>query len=317
MFTRVSLLCFAASYLVVFLLEVFRLLPKFRLRMFWIWTWIGAGLIAHTSYLYQLAQAGLATRGVALSSWYHWCLIAAWALAVLYLFTSMSRPKSTVGLFFVPLILSLIGIARLMPSTQLFGPRQAASVWGALHGVSLLIGTVSATAGFAAGLMYLIKERRLRLKKSKSNTFRLPSLEWLRSANERSLIGSAFFLGSGILSGVILNLSSDDAALRWSDPAVWMSLILFLWLVVMTGFTFLYKPARLGRKVSYLTVASFVVLALTLLLVLFGPSDHVPMTSSRISEACGSNDLSAQVSVALAIANDRPRVLDLPTGGFS
>ena len=193
MLTRVSLLCFSASYLVVFLLEVFRLSPKVRLRMFWIWVWIVAGLVAHTSYLYQLAQAGLESRGVALSSWYHWCLIAAWALSVIYLLTSMSRPQSTVGLFFMPLILSLIGIARLMPSTQIFGPRQATSVWGALHGVSLLIGTVSVSAGFAAGLMYLVKERGLRLKKNPAARLRLPSLEWLRMANERSLIWSALF----------------------------------------------------------------------------------------------------------------------------
>ena len=275
MFPHVSLLCFAASYVVVFLLELFRLSPKIRLRMMWIWLWTIAGLIAHTGYLYQLAQEGIANRGVALSSWYHWCLIAAWALALIYLLTSMSRPKSAVGLFFTPLILVVIGIAKAMPSTQLFGPRHAASVWGAVHGVSLLIGTVSVMAGFAAGLMYLIKERRLKQKTVHNAGFRLPSLEWLRSANERSLLWSAFFLGSGILSGVILKLTQANSV-QWSDPGVRMSIVLLVWLIVMTAFTLMYKPATMGRKVAYLTVASFIMLSLTLSLVIFGPSDHIP-----------------------------------------
>lgn len=283
-------MCFAASYVVVFLLEIFRLSPKIRLRMMWIWLWIIAGLVAHTGYLFQLARAGIASRGVALSSWYHWCLIAAWALALIYLLTSMARPKSAVGLFYVPLILLVIAIARAMPSTQLFGPRQAASVWGALHGISLLVGTVSVMAGFAAGLMYLIKERRLKQKKIRNAGFRLPSLEWLRSANERSLLWSAFFLGSGILSGVILNLT-QATSVQWDDPGVRMSIVLLVWLIVMTAFTLLYKPATMGRKVAYLTVASFIMLALTLSLVLFGPSDHIPTAPQQTTRAGTSREL--------------------------
>ncbi len=302
-------MCFAASYVVVFLLEIFRLSPKIRLRMRWIWLWIIAGLVAHTGYLYQLAQRGIETRGVALSSWYHWCLIAAWALALIYLLTSMARPKSAVGLFFTPLILLVIGIAKTMPSTQLFGPRQAASVWGAMHGVSLLIGTVSVIAGFAAGIMYLIKERRLKQKTVHSAGFRLPSLEWLRSANERSLLWSAFFLGSGILSGVILNLT-QATSVQWSDPGVRMSIVLLVWLIVMTAFTLLYKPATMGRKVAYLTVASFIMLTLTLSLVLFGPDDHIPTAVQKTTRVSGT----ALAAGGLRIAeNNKPITSVKPT----
>ena len=47
-----------------------------------------------------------------------------------------------------------------------------------------------------------------------------------------------------------------------------------LWLVAVLLFESLYKPAQQGRKVAYLTLASFLFLALVLSIALFGPSRH-------------------------------------------
>ena len=47
-----------------------------------------------------------------------------------------------------------------------------------------------------------------------------------------------------------------------------------LWLLAATTFEWLYKPAQQGRKVAYLTVASFVFLAVVMALVLAGNSQH-------------------------------------------
>jgi hypothetical protein len=48
------------------------------------------------------------------------------------------------------------------------------------------------------------------------------------------------------------------------------SSILFLWLLAVSLFESLYKPARAGKKVAYLTLASFVFLGLVLCLVVLG-----------------------------------------------
>jgi hypothetical protein len=60
----------------------------------------------------------------------------------------------------------------------------------------------------------------------------------------------------------------------WTDPVVWTSGILFVWLIIVLLFEFLYKPAQQGRKVAYLTLASFVFLGLVVGMVLIGPSEH-------------------------------------------
>jgi hypothetical protein len=75
----------------------------------------------------------------------------------------------------------------------------------------------------------------------------------------------------GLLSGVLLNLRrGGEAGLLWTDPVVWPSGILLVWLVTALGFTGFYKPARQGHKVTYLTFASFVFLAFVLGMILLG-----------------------------------------------
>jgi hypothetical protein len=60
----------------------------------------------------------------------------------------------------------------------------------------------------------------------------------------------------------------------WSDPLVYSSAILLAWVFLATAFNALYKPARHGRKVAYLTVASFVFLAMVLAVLVLSDSQH-------------------------------------------
>ena len=54
------------------------------------------------------------------------------------------------------------------------------------------------------------------------------------------------------------------------EGVVVSSAVLLFWLIAVLVFEYLYKPARQGRKVAYLTVASFVFLALVLGAVILG-----------------------------------------------
>lgn len=277
MLSGVSTICFAASYAVALGLEVTRLFFRAGMRMVTIVGFAAAGLLAHTIYLTLQARVGLAARGVPLSNWYHWCLIAAWLLAAIYLALAVSRPGNPVGLFLLPIVLALIGVAQLFPKHHSFPSDQAHLVWSTVHGVALLLGTASVLFGFASGVMYLMQSYRLKNKLPPREGFRLPSLEWLHRVSERALLVSVFLLAAGLLSGVILNLIKHghrDDALPWTDPVVWTSGVLLLWLVAVALFNSLYKPSRQGRKVAYLTVASFVFLAMVLGIVLSGRTQH-------------------------------------------
>ena len=52
---------------------------------------------------------------------------------------------------------------------------------------------------------------------------------------------------------------------------VWQRLV---WLFAATVFEWTYKPAQQGRKVAYLTVVSFIILAMVMGLLMMGSTQH-------------------------------------------
>ncbi len=145
-----------------------------------------------------------------------------------------------------------------------------------MHGIALLAGTLAVMVGFVAGLMYLVQSYRLKHKQLPTPAFRLPSLEWLEKVNSRVIILSALLIGVGFLAGIILNLvgRGDGHAVPWSDPVIWSSALMLGWLVTAVVFNVVYRPARRGRKVAYLTVVSFGFLVLSLSMFLLVDSQH-------------------------------------------
>jgi hypothetical protein len=274
MFSGITITCFAASYAVTLGLEISRLFFRLRVRWAVMIGFAAAGLLAHSLYLWRLTQQELSGAGmVPLSSWYDWCLVVSWVLAATYLGLACRHPENALGLFLLPLVLLLIGAAIRVRQVAPFEREAALSYWGYVHGFMLLLGTVSAALGFAAGLMYLLQSYRLKQKLPPRQGLRLPSLEWSQTFNRRSLVISTCLLALGLLSGIVLNLirhAHHQSSVSWTDPVVLSSALLFLWLTAATIFETFYKPAREGRKVAYLTLASFLFLGLVLVFVLLG-----------------------------------------------
>ena len=123
--------------------------------------------------------------------------------------------------------------------------------------------------------MYFRQAHRLKLKLPPGLGIQLPSLEWLQRANGRAIVVSVLALGVGSLSGMVLNQNRLTAdRLPWNDPTVLSTHLLFLWLLGTAIAGVFYKPARQGRKVAYLTVASFLFLMITLGVGLLLPTGH-------------------------------------------
>ncbi len=154
-------------------------------------------------------------------------------------------------------ILLLIGAGYLANSLAL--PEQSArKIWEQVHGGFLLLGYVVIAFGFIVGVMYFLQAQRLKHKKTAS-TLKLPALEWLERANHRATIWAALFVGIGVFTGILLKLIRPGSV-PWTDPVVWRTGAMWLWLVVAAIFAAMYRPAQRGRKVAYLTIASFLFL---------------------------------------------------------
>ncbi|HUE69499.1 MAG TPA: cytochrome c biogenesis protein CcsA [Pirellulaceae bacterium] len=287
MLSGISIVCFSASYTLALLLEVSRLFFRAPVRLVVILLLTAAGLGAHTIYLWNRAQS--ASPELPLSTWYDWYLVAAWVLAATYLGMLAVRPMTSVGVFALPMVLLLVAVAYAFQDVVPFPRDRALQSWGLVHGAMLLIGTVTVTFGFVAGVMYLVQSYRLKHKLPPREGLRLPSLEWLQTVNKQSLWYSAWFIALGLIAGIILNAiksSGEGPAVPWTDVAVISSAVLLFWLIAASLFEWLYKPAQQGRKVAYLTVASFVFLTIVMFILLTIPSKHArPRSAARSRHA--------------------------------
>ena len=311
MLTGISILCFAASYSVSLALECTRPLFRFPARMPLIIGFSAAGLLAHAIYLWMLTVEVAPTTG-RLSNWFGWCLAAAWIVAAAYVGLAVSRPRVALGLFLLPLVLGLVGLAHLARELPDFSSQQTAKYWFLIHGTALLLGTVAILVGFSSGIMYLVQAFRLKRKLPPRPGLQLPSLELLQVVNERMLVISAVLLFAGVVAGVLPNVNTHGSAVvPWTDPVVWSSGMMLAWMIMALLFIQLYRPARKGRKVAYLTVASFIVFASVLAMTLWG--EHASHKSEPPAGVVGSvgrplDDSPSRVYYStLAAPENRPR----------
>jgi ABC-type uncharacterized transport system permease subunit len=273
MLSNISILCFAASYAVALALEIASLKVRIAGRRGWLLAIVCAGLVAHTLYLWHRAGE---MQAAPLASPAEWLLLASWVLAIVYLAATLYVPRASAGLFLVPLALGLIA-ASLLASAEPFAPERANRFWGDVHGSVLLLGTVSVCVGFTAGLMYLLQSYWLKRRRPAPAELRLPSLEWLERINTGALAVSTVLVGIGFASGLVLSQlrHRDEASyMLWADPVVWSLAAMFAWLVAAELFRFAYPAARRGRKVAYLTLASFGFLMIVLASLVMLDSVH-------------------------------------------
>jgi ABC-type transport system involved in cytochrome c biogenesis permease subunit len=272
MLSGVTIFCFAASYSVVLILEISRLLFRSGIRGAIMLGFAAAGLFAHSIYLYD--RAALSPMAP-LSSMRDLLLVAAWILVAVYLYLIYYHPRVAFGLFLLPLVLALLGVAAWKAGSEPAVPEAAAQIWGLkaaqiwllIHFVSILLAVVAVLVGFVAGMMYLHQASRLKRKLPPLRGFWLPSLEWLQRSNGRAVVIALIMMGIGLMTGSILNqIAAPPGAGRmpWHDPIVLSTLVTFLSLLVAVTFAAFYHPARQGRKVAYLTVVTFLFLMLAL-----------------------------------------------------
>jgi len=225
MLARVEILCFAASYSVALALELSRLAFRSGLRGVLMLGFAAAGLLAHTIYLGHRAWQ----TSIPLSSEFDWYLVTAWVLVWVYLWLTYYHPKNPIGLFVLPVVLALVAAATFLADREPFPASRASQLWGAVHGVFLLLGTVSVTLAFVAGVMYLLHAAQLKRKLPAPRGFQLPSLEWCERINTRAILSAAAMLSAGVLSGTVLNvvnrIARPDEQLPWTDPVIVTSLV--------------------------------------------------------------------------------------------
>ena len=274
MLSGISITCFAASYAVTLVLEVSRLFFRLPVRWIVMILFAAAGLFAHTVYLSTLTQQELQGTDVTpLATWYDWCLVAAWVLAATYLGLAVRRPENTVGIFLLPLVLALDWRGTRRAAVAALRPRTGVELLGHRPRHHVDVGDRGRGAGIRGGNHVLAA--------IVSAEAQAPAATWLSPADTRvaaeaqSPLPPVVDVSAGVGPVGRAGAEPDSTVQQRRDglldgPCRDLVRCAVLWLAVATLFESLYKPAREGRKVAYITLASFVFLGLVLCLVLLG-----------------------------------------------
>lgn len=271
----ISVVCFAASYAVALACEASRLLFRSGVRGAAMVGFAAAGMLAHTLFLLWRA---IHEPAVPLSSEFDWYLLAAWLLAGGSLWLTLANPRTPVGLFFLPVVLLLIGRAE-MSSREPFPQSPATQVWGMIHGGFNLAASVAVAVGAITGLMWLIQAGRLARKATPLRGFRMPSLEKLAQITSRAMAVAASTAAAGFVSGIVLNAVNQRRGLLetvpWTDPVVLRMGLLVVWLITAAVIARLLqrRPERV-RVTAWLSLVSFALLAASMTWGLVAATRH-------------------------------------------
>jgi len=253
----VTHVCFGLSYLVAFALELAgQARPGRGVR--------AAGLVA--------GAAGLAAHTIFLiahqpnpASGYGALLVLAWVLAVFYLYGSVHHRSQAWGLFVLPVVLVLtwLSLAFYRTADEATPQFSGDHVWGALHGILVLMASVGITVGFLASMMYLVQARRLRMKRNPLGGLRLLSLERLETMNRRAIDWAFPLLTVGLLLGAIRVPTAEMSTASWTDPKILSTI--GLWVLALVLLYLRYGAHLPPRRLALLTVAAFGLMLVTLI----------------------------------------------------
>jgi ABC-type transport system involved in cytochrome c biogenesis permease subunit len=252
---HISTSCFGASYLLAFGCELARLRwPSATLR--WVAVaWGGIGLFTHSVFLAVHHPSPAAAYGATLA--------VAWVLAVFYLYGSLHAPRRAWGVFILPMVLGLVGLAVFTVSptdkTAVLGDK----LWAAVHGVFVLLAAVGVCVGCIASVMYLIQSDRLRRKLSPLGGMNLLSLERLEAMSRRAVNLAFPLLTVGLLLGVVLLRQYHDLVGNWWNLKVLGTV--GLWAVFGLLLYLRYSAHVSGRRLAWLTIAAFGLMLVVLL----------------------------------------------------
>ncbi len=258
---NVRFFCFAASYTTA--LGLYFAADRFGLpwRRLLSIGFVVAGLLAQLIYMGYRYEGGVPP----LSTLFEVLLVVIASLALGFIVLEVEYPDRAFGAFLLPTIVALTVAAALVGEDR--GRALPEGIWRAwvvLHATLLLIGALSVSISFLCGVMYLVQVRRLKRKELASAGWKLPSLETLERWTHTSLvIGFPLLtIGLGIGFAIALALRPGQTTLgTLADPKVVLAVL--TWIVLGVVVLVHRDPKFRGRRVAYLTMIAFLLLAIT------------------------------------------------------
>lgn len=183
----------------------------------------------------------------------------AYAIVGLWLIFQHRWRAKMLGAVLAPLAFLLVFYAT-MPLQSSGDDDALRSLWSHFHIMLSIAGFGFLALAFAAGIIYLVQDRKLKGRKTKSIervVYRLPSLEALDRMNAFCLLYGFPILTLGMIMGVLWESAMTGS---WT-PDLKIKLSIATWVFYLVGVFARLLAHQRGRKAAMLSVLGFIMLA--------------------------------------------------------
>jgi cytochrome c-type biogenesis protein CcsB len=241
-------------------------LPRLRAARLGLWLMV-VGFLAQTGAL--IARTAI-TGHTPISSMFEFANCLAWSVVLAHLIVSWKIRSDVLGAIVALVAFGVVVIASLLPKdpqTQLIPALQ--SYWLEIHVSMAILAEGAFAVAFAAGLLFLLKEKRA---ESAGFFARVPALDTLDRVSFRAVaVGYPLFTAGALLAGAVWAYEAWGAFWSWDPKEVGALIVWFIYTA--------YLHARLthgwrGRRAAILAVVGFAVAVLSFLGNLFLPGLH-------------------------------------------
>jgi ABC-type transport system involved in cytochrome c biogenesis permease subunit len=190
-----------------------------------------------------------------------------WLLALAYLYTEMTSDERGMGIFILPLLVTLQIIPASVPGVESRSVVLEGPLFG-IHVSSLLFAYASFALACVIGITYVLLFKEIKAKHLGIFYARLPSLQVLDRMNQLAIAIGWIFLTIGMVAGVVWTAQAraydptipQFQAMSLQDPKIFVALI--CWAV----YSFEVFAARRigwgGRRAAYLSALGFAIVLL-------------------------------------------------------
>ncbi len=236
-------LCFLASFChTLFALGARRFRPsRFNLVS------IGCGFFLLTGWLWVRGET---LKTCPITNFHDALVFLSWAMVLIYLIIGPTYRLSLMGAFTSPLVLAMLMAALLFSSESSSPHRGEQNAYVEFHAALSLIAYGAFGLACVSGIMYLVQERHLKIRRASPLFYNLPPINHLSTTNVRLLWLGFWMLTIAFISGF---LSHKPIA----DLKFWVSL--WLWLaygvVLIADFV---RPLAARRMASISIILFFI-----------------------------------------------------------
>lgn len=236
------------------------------------WASLAVSFTAHTIWL--LAR-GIEAKRYPLVGTEETSAYLSWCLVVSYLVASLWYNATALGSFIFPIILALSTIAAVTPESLIVPEgidQPLQRILFPVHAGLILLAYSAFFIAFGAGVMYMIQERELRLKRFSAIFFRLPSLDTCDAISSKAMAIGFVLFTFGIAAGLGWQRARDGQ--YWhGDPIEIFSL--FTWLIYLFLVQSRISVKWGGRTAALASIVSFMIVIFSLVGVRYLGNLHV------------------------------------------